>query len=112
MDENDGLVVAINPNRIYTVSECGFIWDRWKSVKKNNALPLALNRAKTKVLLNQPIEPPPALWTYYIIQNASRAFKKDYHDDFICIEEKKQSEEYYWVAMDMIFRHNNQQKKW
>ena len=98
MDENDGLVVAINPNRIYTVSECGFIWDRWKSVKKNNALPLALNRAKTKVLFSQPIEPP-ALWTHISSRMHPEHSKGIITMTLICIEGKKQSEAYYWVAM-------------
>jgi hypothetical protein len=78
--------------------------------RKNLGHKMGLNRAKSKVLLNQPIEPP-ALWTT-IIQNASRAFKKDSYDDFICIEENQQSDAIYnmlqeRVAMDIIFRHNN-----
>ena len=66
-----------------------------KSVKKNDSLPLALNRAKTKVLLNQPIEPPPALWTYISSRIHPEHSKRIITMTLICIEGKKQSEEYY-----------------
>ena len=87
MDENDGLVVAIDPNRIYNESECR-LYGMVNVGQEKWFITIGIESCKDKGIIESTSRTT-SIMDIYIIQNASRTFKKDYHDDLICIEEKK-----------------------